>query len=640
MQRTFTFFLLLLIANTLLLAQNSTWYTNVSSQVGLATTPPALRLNITDINGDKYPDIVSVENVNQRNMIHVYLNLQDTNSTNPMDRMFVDWTDSSRANVHPLYPDSTRRAEIVTLGDIDNDGDADMISGTWYWDPTALNFPNDRPSVLLNDGTGRFTHVPNNGFDALGQISIGGFSLLDFNFDGNLDVFVATFSDDHQNNVFHEDLIMVGNGDGTFFKRQSPFDFNTVKEPMYGSSVTDWDNDCYPDIFTSPYCRSTGNLWRNISGAAFQDVASTANYSSQHMHGDVDQNGPRDLCQWGVYPYDFDNDGDMDVFQALVHGGIDSAEGRSTIAVNGGPSNAYTLDWELDRLHRNNPQSFHLGNMDASWMDINSDGLVDLVVTETEYVPATDRGFWYIQDSTHYFDDKTQALNLLQYRPHTLEAVDYDLDGDYDIIMNDRNNGTQIRVLRNNIGIQNNWVGVELQAPAGCNLDAIGARIQVFSGGVVQMREIQAGVGHWGGQAPKLALFGLGANSTIDSIVVRWPMMGCMTTAAIAPSINEVHTIDANGLVIANAEPEDENLQVWPNPSNGIIHVRLTSAIPQNAILEAYDQLGRKVNLNSQSNDSNSWLVNFESQANGLYILRLIDAQGKIIGQRKLIISR
>ncbi len=625
---------------SILLAQDPGWYTNVSAQVGLATTPMALRLNVTDINGDKYPDIISVENVNQRNMIHVYLNLQDTSSTNPLDRMFVDWTDSSNVNVHPDYPDSTRRTEIVTLGDIDNDGDADLIAGTWYWDPTALNFPDDRPSVMLNDGTGRFTHVANNGFDGLGQISIGGFSLLDFNFDGYLDVFVATFSDDHQNNDFHQDLLMVGNGDGTFFNRASPFDFQTVQEPMYGSSVTDWDNDCYPDIFTSPYCRSTGNLWQNQGGAAFQDVSGAANYSSQHMQGDTNQGIARDLCQWGVYPYDFDNDGDMDVFQALVHGGLQATEGTSTIAVNSGSANGYELNWELDRLVRNNPQSGHLGNMDASWMDINSDGLVDLVVTETEYVPATDRGFWYIQDSTHYFEDNTQALDLLQYKPHTLEAVDYDLDGDYDIIMNDRNAGTQIRVLRNNIGIDNNWVGVELNAPAGCNMDAIGARIQLYSGGVVQMREIQAGLGHWGGQAPKLMLFGIGDNVIIDSIVVRWPITGCLTSTAISPNINEVHTIDINGLVIANEEALDERLTVWPNPTTGILSIRLEAGLPAGAKLEAFDQLGRLVPIAVQSTDAQGWRIDLGAQASGLYFIRVMDESGSVLGQRKVILNR
>ncbi|HHG86526.1 MAG TPA: VCBS repeat-containing protein, partial [Bacteroidetes bacterium] len=465
-------------------SQDPSWYTNVTNQVGLATTAQALRLNVVDLNGDKYPDIVSVENVNRRNMIHVYLNQQDSTSTDPMDRMFIEFTDSSGVNVHPDYPDSTRRSEIVSFADFDNDGDVDMVSGIWHWDPAAVNFPNDRSTVMLNDGTGRFTHVANNGLSGLGFISIAGFAFFDYNLDGKLDIFVGTFSDDHPNNAFRRDYIMVGNGDGTFYDRPSPFDLNTWKDPEYGVSVTDWNNDCFQDVFTSAYCRSGGALWKNINGGSFQNVALAANYSSQHMQGDTTQGIARDLCQWGAYPFDFDNDGDMDIFHSLVHGGLEATEGRSTIAVNSGAVNNYALNWELDRLVRANPQSFHLGNMDAAWVDIDNNMLTDLIVTETEYLPATDRGFWYIQDSTHYFYDKTPQLQLMNFKPHTLEAVDYDLDGDLDIIMNDRDDNTQIRVLRNEIGNQNNWLGLRLEAPAAANFNSIGARISVYCGGV------------------------------------------------------------------------------------------------------------------------------------------------------------
>ncbi|MEM0997557.1 MAG: FG-GAP-like repeat-containing protein [Bacteroidota bacterium] len=638
MKQILPFVLLSLLAFPLF-GQNPSWFTDVTGQVGLSTTPAALRLNVVDINGDQYPDIVTVRTVNQRDMINVWLNTQDSTTSDPQARVFIDWTDSSGVNVHQDYPDSTRRSEIVCLADVDNDGDADLVSGIWHWDPTAVNFPNDRSSVMLNDGTGRFTHVANNGFESLGFISIAGLSFLDYNLDGNLDVWVATFSDDHPNNDFRRDHLMIGNGDGTFTDRPSPFDLNTWLDPEYGASVTDWDNDCYQDIMTSPYCRSGGALWRNLNGGAFQNVASSVNYNAQFMQGDTNQGIARDLCQWGAYPYDFDNDGDMDVFHSLVHGGLEATEGRSTIAVNSGPANNYQLTWELNRLVRQNPQSPHMGNMDATWIDIDNNMLTDLVVTETEYVPSLDRVYFYIQDSAHFFLDQTPQLQLMNYKPHSIESVDYDLDGDFDLVFNDRDDGTQVRIWRNEIGNQNNWIGFDLLPPPTCNADAIGARIQVYSGGVAQMNEIQAGLGHWGGQAPFLRMFGLAQNAVVDSVVVRWPMQGCQTTTIYNPPINTVNEITVDGLVVGIEAPKP-GFELYPNPAQGSVTVRGEMLVSPSAELQVFDLLGNRVTLQGQEQlAENAFRFRVDVLPAGVYVVRITDAQLGESWTKKLVVE-
>lgn len=598
-------------------AQNTTWFTDVSAQVGLASTPEALRLNVRDLNGDDYPDIVSIESVNRRNMIHVYLNVQDTASTNPMDRMFIDWTDSSGVNVHP-HPDSTggRRSEIATFVDVDNDGDPDMVSGIWHWEPATLNFPDDRSTVMLNDGSARFTHVSSNGFDALGLISIGGFSMFDYDHDGNIDVFVSTFADDIPNTQFRKDYIMRGQGDGTFVERPGPFDLNTIVEPNYGVSATDWNNDGFQDILTAPYCRDDGTLWQNNGGFSFQDVSFQANYDLQQLAGD---NGQA-MCAWGSYPCDFDNDGDMDVFHSLVHGGLDSAEGRSTIAINLGQSQQYRFQWEMDRLRRTGVQSPHLGNMDAAWMDINNDMLVDLVHSETEYHPF-DRMYVYLQDSAHYFDDVTGLLGLAGYVAHTLEAVDFDLDGDYDIIMNDRSDNTQIRVLRNNVGNQNNYICIRLDPPAGVNADGIGTRIQVTSGGVTQIREVQAGVGHWGGQNPLVQLFGLAQNGGVDSVYVQWP--GGATTTYYGPAINQTITIDGS-LVTGVPQGPAEQLYLYPNPNNGNFTLGGWDFSRAEIQVRVFDLMGQESAV-QVDRDGFQARLQLEGIAAGVYFVEVLD---------------
>jgi hypothetical protein len=96
---------------------------------------------------------------------------------------------------------------------------------------------------------------------------------------------------------------------------------------MYGVNVTDWNNDGWQDIITSPYCRSSGSLFENMKEGYFRDASFTAKYSAQRMGGDHGQA----LCQWEANPADFDNDGDMDLLQVSVHGGYDEGEGRTHI---------------------------------------------------------------------------------------------------------------------------------------------------------------------------------------------------------------------------------------------------------------------------------------------------------------------
>lgn len=632
MKQSFTLLLFCLLF-TSAFSQTPAWFSNVTSQVGLTSSAEALRLNVRDLNGDEYPDIVSVRTVNQRDMINVYLNVQDTNSANPLDRLFIDWTDSSGINVHPDFPDSTRRSEIVCFADVDNDGDPDAVSGIWHWDPSALNFPNDRATVMLNDGNGKFSHVPSNGFEQLGLISMGGLSFFDYNKDGNLDVYIATFSDDHPNTQFRKDYIMIGNGDGTFVERQGPFDLNTVQWPNYGSSVTDYDNDGWQDVFTSPYCRDGGVLWKNYSGAAFQNVAAQVNYNAQQLNGDNGQ----EMCQWGAYPYDFDNDGDMDLFQSLVHGGLDSAEGRSAIAVNQGPSQNYLFLQDLSLLQRAGPQSTHLGNMDASWVDLDNNMLVDLLVSETEYHP-NDRLYVYIQDSTNHFIDETVTLNLTNFRAHTLESVDYDLDGDYDVILNDRDDGTRIRVVRNEIGNQNNWIGISLVAPMGVNYDCIGARVKVTAGGITQMRELQAGLGHWGGQAPLRMLFGLAGNIDVDSVEVIWPG-NIPPTVVYQPVINEVNEIASWGLTnleISQAAP----LLLYPNPTTGRFSLEGWDFSDESISVRVVDLMGNLILDRAETRDRYRLTMDLSDLASGVYLVQVLDGNRGFQKTKRLVIQR
>src|SRR5690606_7181173 len=106
-------------------------------------------------------------------------------------------------------------------------------------------------------------------------------------------------------------------------------------EPDYSASVMDYNNDCYPDIFTAPYCRTGGKVFRNDGNGHFTNVADEVGYDLYKMG-----NGQH-ACTFTTTPEDVNNDGYMDLFISEVHGGNAAGEFHSTIAINKGPDHNY-----------------------------------------------------------------------------------------------------------------------------------------------------------------------------------------------------------------------------------------------------------------------------------------------------------
>ncbi len=600
---------LILFINSPLFSQDSTWFRIITHEVGFGQDTKALRFNAVDINGDRFPDISVVRGTYKRGDMRVYIN--EPNTTVPPGptppRRFIDFTEASGVNLHPSL-DTTKKVECISFGDLDNDGDVDLINGVWMYRDN-IPFREDRCEVMLNDGTGVFSHVADDGFETLTDptdpqwaISASGFSWLDYDLDGILDVYVAAYWRT-PNGPYHADRLMKGNGDGTFTDVSSQARVTTAY-PMQGASCTDWNNDGWTDVLTSPYCRSNGSLLRNEADGTFRDIAPMFGYNARTLQGDNGQN----LCQWGAYPYDYDNDGDMDILQVLVHGGLDAGEGHTVIARNLGPSENFKLVQDMNRLHRSNPQSTHLGNMDAQWLDFNNDMLVDLIITECEYIDATDRPYFYLQSADNHFYDVTPELGLIgKLRSvHSLEALDYDRDGDFDLVMNSNHFSAQgntdradIVFVENTIGNKNNWIGIQLKGPAGVNKTAVGARVAVYAGGVRQMQEVQAGRGHFSGQQPLELLFGLGGNNQADSIVVFWPRQPFAHTVLTDIPANQY--IDIDGTILSGDDvPEASTLSlaVYPNPARGQLHVTHNAST---GTLRLFNILGREVYYGASS---------------------------------------
>jgi enediyne biosynthesis protein E4 len=429
-----------------------------------------------------------------------------------------------------------------------------------------------------------FSNTPNSGLEALGPLAGTGLPALDYDRDGYLDFFVACHFHNWCSQVPESAHLMHNNGNRTFTDVSEKAGINvSQKDPskpwlynqvptaraLFGANVFDWNNDGLPDIFTCPYeatgypfdaknnqystaadtedTRGYGNLYKNNGNGTFTDVGITENWDPHFAWS------KQGMVPWSAMPADYNNDGNMDFLAVIVHGGNNDTvapyntptsfpgDGRTCIFTNLGPDSGYRFKPDVGRIHRNKPRNVTYGDHTGCWSDFNNDGYQDLMIGDAAYnltsrgFPDYQRMFFELQDTlTHNFYDITAKLGLCDSitdsilhkirRPATIIPVDFDLDGDDDIIKCPYVPSTDsVLFLRNNVGNRNNHITIKLIAPKGVNKSCIGARITVISGNLKQTKEIYGDQGSWTNEYPFIQSFGLGKRTIIDTIDVRWP---------------------------------------------------------------------------------------------------------------------
>ncbi|OHB83516.1 MAG: hypothetical protein A2V98_15990 [Planctomycetes bacterium RBG_16_64_12] len=77
------------------------------------------------------------------------------------------------------------------------------------------------------------------------------------------------------------------------------------------------------------------------------------------------------------------------------------------------------------------------------------------------------------------------------------------------------------RLLRNDGGNKNHWLTIAAKLPGG-RVDAVGARVTVKTGPLVQIEDAVPVTGYLSQADPRVH-FGLGKATAADSVEIRWP---------------------------------------------------------------------------------------------------------------------
>jgi hypothetical protein len=441
------------------------------------------------------------------------------------------------------------QAGFFVFGDVDNDGDQDCFAGL------DVDLPGLTNQLLLNDGDGHFTPLAAAGVEVSRRAANA--VMADFNGDATLDIFVGNGHTSY--NV--PDQLFFGFGDGTFQDVSVVYLAGSPAQPSNGSVACDIDDDGDLDILVATYGVSVFNglnhLWINDGAGKFTEAGvdqgfaalATGNYflSATGYGADPEPDkGPGEYVGsngFGIQCEDVNGDGLPDVYLATISHPVSSDYKRtwsdpSQLLINQGPAGGYALVNEF--LARGLP--FNEGDIDASMIDFDNDGRLDLAVTrdkkyEGNYSEVDQKSWFGLMhqevDGSFRSVGPVSGINQSGDPWNRMKAgqnhawSDIDGDGDLDLLVGGRDNGGGGRpnfLFRNDVGQDNAWLAVRLRGDGeAINRDAIGARVALRFAGWTIAREVKTGRGTYTSIDSRTLHFGVGDFGCDYEVEVRWP---------------------------------------------------------------------------------------------------------------------
>ena len=319
-------------------------------------------------------------------------------------------------------------------------------------------------------------------------------------------------------NEYHgiADVLYRNNGDGTFTDITKSAGVYEPTTRGLGVVFTDVNGDGWLDIYVANDM-SPNTLFINQGDGTFQEEGVLRGVA---YNGDGIANG-----SMGIDAGDYDNDGDIDLWVSNF-----SLEANCLMQNDGeGYFEDVTFDTSLA-----DPSFYALG-FGTRFIDFDNDGWLDLLVGNGhiwDNVKQIDAKMSYAQPVQLFRNNGGGQTDAIGFTEITAEAGldkthyvvrgmlfgDIDTDGDMDVVLCQSNRPTII--LSNEIGNANAWLTVKLVGTDG-NTDAIGAQVQVETGGVTFLREVICGASYLSGNDLRLT-FGLGSATQVDTLQIRW----------------------------------------------------------------------------------------------------------------------
>jgi enediyne biosynthesis protein E4 len=354
-----------------------------------------------------------------------------------------------------------------------------------------------------NDG-GRFTEVGTKvGID--NQAFGLGLAITDVNADGYPDVYVG-------NDFVEPDFLYVNNGRGQFTEQWSRY-FKHSSHNTMGVDFADINNDGLEDMVSLDMLPADNYrqkiLATSMSHTRYQTLLRYG-YEHQFMRNMLQVNNGNGTFSdvgelagiaktdwsWSALMADFDLDGQKDIF---ISNGI-----RRDL------TNMDFIDFKSDAAQKSAAQGQPLIT-DQNFMQ-----WIEKIPTQKQ------RNYGYKNEGELRFSDRSVEWGLSQAAfSNGAVAIDLDNDGDLDLVVNNLEDPVFCYENKAVQQIRQHFIGFKFKGSTG-NPQGVGARVQIWNGAHQQVQTVKTARGFLSGTTAELH-FGLGQNTVVDSMVVRWP---------------------------------------------------------------------------------------------------------------------
>ena len=434
------------------------------------------------------------------------------------------------------------------FADYDADGDMDIYL-------TAVG-----NNLLLRNDHGKFTDVTNqmrvSGNDpnpgAIPAWSTGA-AWVDVDRDGWLDLFVANYvkwtpetdiyvTRDGKNKSYATPDVYKGescrlykNIKGKYFEdiTEKAGVFNNEAKSL-GVAIEDFNNDGWPDIVVSNDTHPN-LLYINNGDGTFTERANVAGIG-------YDEVG-RARAGMGIDVADIGNNDKL----AIVIGNF--AQEPLSLYTQTGSGELFQDRAGAARLTRPSLLQLTFG---LQFCDFDLDCHLDLITANGHIEPQINeiqKDITFAQTPQMFYNSEGKYIDMSSEAGEAfsepvvgrgIAIADIDKDGDQDVLLTV--NAGSPKLLRNDTGNKNNYLGVQLKGKSP-NLQAIGARIILFSKGIKQKRMVRTGSSYLSQSDIETTIFGLGENTQVDSLKIIWPTSGKIKTLTYL-SVNQVYVVE------------------------------------------------------------------------------------------------
>jgi tetratricopeptide (TPR) repeat protein len=523
------------------------------------------------------------------------------------------------------FPDIRIMGMGAAWGDYNNDGWLDLVV-TGY--EVLMLFRNDR-GVLAPD-----PRSPNlKGFWT-------GAAWGDYDRDGSLDLYVCgyiRYKPDGNNSQTSEqfglevpftlnpssyeaerNLLFHNNGLGTFIEVAEKLGVANPSGRSLSALWHDFDSDGWLDLYIANDI-SENKLYLNKQGR-FVDAGSAAWVAEYRgsmglAAGDFNLDGADDLfiSHWIAQQYA--------LYQSLLEAQKSAAKQNKS----DGKANANQLHFtDVAEVCGIGPASLQSIGWGTSFVDFDSDGWLDLVVAngstfETKQRPAKLEpmpSFLFWNQKGEFFRDLA-PWNAVLSTPRAsrgLAVADFNNDGAMDMAIVDHGEG--VRLVRNDVA-QGNWLEIRLRSRVGRNRQPVGfgdgATVIAHVGGLKLRRTVTSA--SYLSQDTRLVHFGLGTNSKVDKIEVRWLGGRVETYSNLEANTNwnliegdpvaHRKPVEAPQAAVLSAPSRDQLVQFW-----GKQRAAMDALKRENDLAKAAHLFREAVALNPTHEDSLYYLAN------------------------------